>query len=636
MTSIFLKLNWNYIRNNIQSVVFLWLLIVFNLILFIYRAYEYRQSGWLVMMARSNGQCLNFMCAFIIVCVLRKSITKLRSIGLSEFLPLDHYVYFHKLMGWLIVFYSIFHTVMHVMNFRYLSQTTPISWSQYLFSTRLGIGWIGGAACLTGWLLLIILMVMMIPAQPFMRRSGYFEVFYYSHLLYIPFYICLFIHGPKFWKWFLCPLIVFVSEWITRITKTWSGDRGLTYIEQGVVLPSRVIQLIVKRPVNFYFRPGDYIYVQIPTITPYEWHPLTISSAPEQSDILWLHIRAVGEWTNRLHNYFNTEGTIKASLILEKRISQISTRSSIENSSNRIVDDNDDTNHSPLRRTKSSITLNTRQTQSLNNLYMNAKVMVLPVPVDCNEFGCGKLALIERKKKDIEMAASPINKVSFRSLTKLRSSPTKDIILKNAIILDKPLKVRLDGPYGSPSSHIFHTQHAILIATGIGVTPFASILQSIMLRYIEAKRDCPKCAHSWSDPIPPNVMKLKKVDFMWINRDQTSFEWFVTLLSELEKQQEEWRETERFLDIHMHITQGTYQQRRSSIQVTGPISNETQDMRAALTWHKGRPDWNKFFKNMADKKKGRITVFFCGRPDLARSLRHICTQFGFQFRKEIF
>jgi len=47
-------------------------------------------------------------------------------------------------------------------------------------------------------------------------------------------------------------------------------------------------------------------------------------------------------------------------------------------------------------------------------------------------------------------------------------------------------QVEIDGPYGTPWSHIFHAIHAVLIAAGIGVTPYASvasILQSIMNRY---------------------------------------------------------------------------------------------------------------------------------------------------------
>ena len=41
-------------------------------------------------------------------------------------------------------------------------------------------------------------------------------------------------------------------------------------------------------------------------------------------------------------------------------------------------------------------------------------------------------------------------------------------------------QVFIDGPYGTPSTHIFQAEHAVLIGAGIGVTPFASILQSIV------------------------------------------------------------------------------------------------------------------------------------------------------------
>ena len=43
--------------------------------------------------------------------------------------------------------------------------------------------------------------------------------------------------------------------------------------------------------------------------------------------------------------------------------------------------------------------------------------------------------------------------------------------------LEKPLEIHVDGPFGAPASDIFRAEHAVLICTGIGVTPFASILQ---------------------------------------------------------------------------------------------------------------------------------------------------------------
>ena len=119
----------------------------------------------------------------------------------------------------------------------------------------------------------------------------------------------------------------------------------------------------------------------------------------------------------------------------------------------------------------------------------------------------------------------------------------------------KPLEIYVDGPYGAPSSHIFRAQHAVLVGTGIGVTPFASILQSIMIRYWKGRHTCPNCNYEWSSEIPVTIMNLKKVDFFWINRDQKSFEWFVNLLTQLEIEQAELGGAmERFLDMHMYIT----------------------------------------------------------------------------------
>ena len=43
--------------------------------------------------------------------------------------------------------------------------------------------------------------------------------------------------------------------------------------------------------------------------------------------------------------------------------------------------------------------------------------------------------------------------------------------------LETPLEIHVDGPFGAPASDIFRAEHAVLICTGIGVTPFASILQ---------------------------------------------------------------------------------------------------------------------------------------------------------------
>ena len=78
---------------------------------------------------------------------------------------------------------------------------------------------------------------------------------------------------------------------------------------------------------------------------------------------------------------------------------------------------------------------------------------------------------------------------------------------------------------------------------------------SPLLRYWAARNTCPKCSYRWTNDLKHEVMKLRKVDFFWINREQRSFEWFISLLSQLEiEQAEQGGAMERFLDMHMYIT----------------------------------------------------------------------------------
>ena len=72
-------------------------------------------------------------------------------------------------------------------------------------------------------------------------------------------------------------------------------------------------------------------------------------------------------------------------------------------------------------------------------------------------------------------------------------------------------QIYLDGPFGTGTRAVFETEHAVLIGSGIGVTPFASILQSVWKRYTQSKRVCPNCNLSWYGDIPESLMKLKKV-----------------------------------------------------------------------------------------------------------------------------
>jgi len=94
-------------------------------------------------------------------------------------------------------------------------------------------------------------------------------------------------------------------------------------------------------------------------------------------------------------------------------------------------------------------------------------------------------------------------------------------------------------------------------------------------------------------------MNLEKVDFVWINREQKSFEWFVKLLLDLESQQLNLPEDKRILSFHMYITSASDKSDIRSLvlqlaleailQRTGV--NFMTGLRART--HPGRPNWDK-------------------------------------------
>ncbi|XP_070260049.1 NADPH oxidase 5 [Myotis yumanensis] len=518
-----------------------------QVLLFALAASAHRALGISVMVAKGCGQCLNFDCSFIAVLMLRRCLTWLRATWLAQVLPLDRNIQFHQLMGYVVVGLSLVHTVAHVVNFvlQAQSESSPFQFWELLLTTRPGIGWVHGLASPTGVALLLLLLLMFACSSSCIRRSGHFEVFYWTHLSYLPMWLLLILHGPNFWKWLLVPGILFFLE--KAVGLAMSRMAALSIVEVNL-LPSKVTHLLIKRPPLFNYRPGDYLYLNIPTIARYEWHPFTISSAPEQKDTIWLHIRSEGQWTNRLYESFKASD-----------------------------------------------------------------------PVDCDS---------KRLSRSLRMRRS-------QRRPQVSEMPPENHQLCN-------IKCYIDGPYGTPTRRIFASEHAVLIGAGIGITPFASILQSIMYRYQKRKHICPNCQHCWMEGIQDEDMKLHKVDFIWINRDQRSFEWFVSLLTKLEMDQAEEPQEGRFLELHMYMTSalGKNDMKAIGLQMALDLvaKKEKKDSITGLQTRTqpGRPDWSKVFQKVAAEKKGKVQVFFCGSPALAKVLRVHCEQFSFRFFQENF
>lgn len=65
-------------------------------------------------------------------------------------------------------------------------------------------------------------------------------MFYWTHQLFVVWYIFLILHAPHFWKWFLVPAILYIIERILRSKWVKIARFGRTYIQEGILLPSKV------------------------------------------------------------------------------------------------------------------------------------------------------------------------------------------------------------------------------------------------------------------------------------------------------------------------------------------------------------------------------------------------------------
>ena len=103
----------------------------------------------------------------------------------------------------------------------------------------------------------------------------------------------------KSWIWVLPSVVIFLVERIVRFVRSLFKHN----ISQYKLHPSQVLELIIENapPRRIHYRAGQYIYLNISQISFFEWHPFTITSAPNDSN-LTVHIRCEGDWTSKLQS----------------------------------------------------------------------------------------------------------------------------------------------------------------------------------------------------------------------------------------------------------------------------------------------------------------------------------------------
>ena len=282
----------NYWFSEGTKAIFIAVYITINAILWIFQFFKYlldpATPNVCVPVARGFGMVLNFNCALILVPVLRNLLSFLRNTAIAQLLPLDKNIIFHRRIAGVIAIAAFGHAAAHWCNYTLALQSGQDGLLLAFYT-------LAGAS---GHLLSLIMFIMYPLAMAKVRRI-YFEVFYYAHHMLVPFFALLLVHAPNFFLWVAVPGIAYILERTLRYIRS----RQRVQVLKIHALPSGVYYLEMHKS-KFRYKAGQYLFLNCPYLSVNEWHPFTITSAPED-DILSVHIKEVGDFTKGLSELLN-------------------------------------------------------------------------------------------------------------------------------------------------------------------------------------------------------------------------------------------------------------------------------------------------------------------------------------------
>ncbi|KAL1195424.1 putative respiratory burst oxidase protein I [Cardamine amara subsp. amara] len=314
-------------------VLTLWLMIMAGL--FMWKCIQYKRKdafhvmGYCLVVAKGAAETLKFNMALILLPVCRNTITYLRSTTLSYSVPFDDSINFHKMISVAIIIAMLLHALSHLAcDFPRILASTDADYKSYL-SHYFGVtkptyfDLVKGPVGITGIIIVTFMVIAFTLAsrrcrrnltklpKPFDKLTGY-NAFWYSHHLLLIVYVLLIIHGvflylehqwyrKTIWMYLAVPVLLYVGE---RILRFFRSRLYTVEICKVVIYPGNVVVLHMSKPTSFDYKSGQYVFVQCPAVSKFEWHPFSITSSPG-NDYLSIHIRQLGDWTEGIKKVFS-------------------------------------------------------------------------------------------------------------------------------------------------------------------------------------------------------------------------------------------------------------------------------------------------------------------------------------------
>ncbi|KAK8979429.1 hypothetical protein V6N11_000575 [Hibiscus sabdariffa] len=204
-------------------------------------------------------------------------------------IPFEHATRYHVWLGHLTMMLFTLHGLFYV-----------IAWAMKGTLVKEVLEWKRvGIANLPGVISLLAGLCMWVTSLHPVRKD-YFELFFYTHQLYVIFVVFLALHVGDFVFSIVAGVIfIFMLDRFLRFCQS----RTTVDVLSAKCLPCGTVELVLSKPQSLRYNALSFIFLQVRELSWSQWHPFSVSSSPlDGKHHLAILIKVLGKWTGNLRD----------------------------------------------------------------------------------------------------------------------------------------------------------------------------------------------------------------------------------------------------------------------------------------------------------------------------------------------
>ncbi|KAH0766324.1 hypothetical protein KY285_002195 [Solanum tuberosum] len=158
-----------------------------------------------------------------------------------------------------------------------------------------------------GELGLLVGLILWATTFPAIRRRM-FELFFYTHYLYILFMVFYLLHTGMFYACIMLPgFFLFLIDRYLRFLQSKQKVRLIS----ARVLTCETVELNFSKISGLEYSPTSIMFLNVPSISKLQWHPFTVTSNSNlESETISVVIKCEGSWTKKLYSVMSLPSSV--------------------------------------------------------------------------------------------------------------------------------------------------------------------------------------------------------------------------------------------------------------------------------------------------------------------------------------